>query len=538
MLPVKYVGTRLAEEHITSACLAIEYKLCDAKLIVKNVYDIIQSSLDENELPWRFSKNEIVFTRSTNGKVIHQIRVGIGTVGLELVHWVLPDGCNIEFSTIGKFTQIENNVTFIVEGNFAHRQPSQYPFQRFWSVDSLPNSDKSTRRYFKGSIVIGSDVCISAGAIIFSGVTIADGAVVLADSIVKSAVEPYSIVGGNPARIVGYRFDENTIASMMGMRWWDWDFHTLLNAVPLLNGNDVELFLKIYSSTIFISDEHHSCAHISKSRDTTVSRKMVDAFIFFNEIDLLFYRLNLLNDIVDFFVIVEATHTFTGHPKRLLFEEEKVLFSKFLHKIVYIVVDDVPFTFPQINFTKNHQWINEFHQRDCIRRGVENLSLNPEDLLIISDVDEIPHPGVLRALKIMNNTVDVFRSLKMAMYYYNLNTIINIPWTGSKILSYAWYLDLSMNCTKVRNLPSLSIPDAGWHLSFFGDPTSIKLKLNAFSHQEKNTEILTVERINLFIKNSQDLFERREVKSENVPTEENKNLPCCYEQYLSKFIVE
>ena len=81
--------------------------------------------------------------------------------------------------------------------------------------------------------------------------------------------------------------------------------------------------------------------------------KIVDCFIFYNELDLLNYRLNVLNDVVDCFVLVEATRTFTGKQKPLHYAENKHLFEPFNHKIVHIVVDNFPFTDANINFSKN-----------------------------------------------------------------------------------------------------------------------------------------------------------------------------------------
>ena len=87
-----------------------------------------------------------------------------------------------------------------------------------------------------------------------------------------------------------------------------------------------------------------------------------------------------------------------------------------------MVVDDLPHVYPNIDYEKHEQWDNDFHQFNCVTRGWESLQLRPSDLLIISNVDEIPHPGVLRKLSVMNDTIDVIQGLDMALYYYNLNT--------------------------------------------------------------------------------------------------------------------
>ena len=92
--------------------------------------------------------------------------------------------------------------------------------------------------------------------------------------------------------------------------------------------------------------------------------KIIDCFTFYNEVDILNYRLNILNDVVDYFIIVESTHTFSGIEKKLIFFENTSLFEKFKDKIIHIIVDDFPYTFPNINYEKKQQWENEYHQRN------------------------------------------------------------------------------------------------------------------------------------------------------------------------------
>jgi carbonic anhydrase/acetyltransferase-like protein (isoleucine patch superfamily) len=79
----------------------------------------------------------------------------------------------------------------------------------------------------KGSIVVGNDVWVGTRAIILSGVTIGDGAIVAAGSVVTKDVPPYAIVAGNPARLIRYRFSDETIAAMCRIRWWDWPLEVI-----------------------------------------------------------------------------------------------------------------------------------------------------------------------------------------------------------------------------------------------------------------------------------------------------------------------
>ena len=112
--------------------------------------------------------------------------------------------------------------------------------------------------------------------------------------------------------------------------------------------------------------------------------KIIDCFIFYNELDLLTYRLNLLNNIVDYFIIVESTHTFVGKEKSLFFNENKHLFEKFTNKIIHIIVDDFPHKYPNVNISNNDVWNNEIFQRNAISRGINSIeNLTESDLIII-----------------------------------------------------------------------------------------------------------------------------------------------------------
>ena len=79
------------------------------------------------------------------------------------------------------------------------------------------------------------------------------------------------------------------------------------------------------------------------------NKKIIDCFIFYNELDLLMYRLNILNNVVDCFIIVESKYTFSGKEKNLLYEENKHLFESFAHKIIHIVLCDFPYKYPNID---------------------------------------------------------------------------------------------------------------------------------------------------------------------------------------------
>lgn len=266
--------------------------------------------------------------------------------------------------------------------------------------------------------------------------------------------------------------------------------------------------------------------------------KIVDCFIFYNEFDLLTYRLNVLNDVVDYFVLVESTHTHVGKEKPLFYNENKQLFEKFNHKIIHVIVEDFPHKYPNIKIENDEQWINEKFQRNCISRGLSSLKLQPTDIIIIADVDEIPNPSILENIKtnVLQISVNI---LEMDFYYYNLNTRMNDKWHHAKILSFQKYKELNLTCDNIRFYDCQIIYSAGWHLSYFGNEKFIKNKLENFTHQEYNkTEFTNEKQIEERIKNKSDLFGRTGINMTNIPIKENTNLPCLYDKYLTKFIAE
>jgi len=263
--------------------------------------------------------------------------------------------------------------------------------------------------------------------------------------------------------------------------------------------------------------------------------KIIDCFIFYNELDLLTYRLNLLNDIVDYFIIVESTHTFVGKKKSIFFNENKHLFEIFNDKIIHIIVDDLPYKYPDINIYNNDVWKNEHFQRNAISRGINciNKLLNT-DVIIISDLDEIPDPYTLNKIKKNDIIVDI-NILEMDLYYYNLNTRFKDKWSLCKIISYEKYNELNINCNDIRNVQCSKILNGGWHLSYFGDKYFIQNKIQSFSHQELNTSKYTdLENIEAKLKNSSDLYSRN-CNIEKIKIEDNKYLPIDYDKYLNKY---
>lgn len=259
---------------------------------------------------------------------------------------------------------------------------------------------------------------------------------------------------------------------------------------------------------------------------------IVDAFTFYNELKMLEYRFKLLNDKVDFFIIVEARHTFNGNNKELYYDNNKDKFNEYKDKIIHVIVDDMP--------NNKNPWNNEFHQRNSIKRGINKLSLDDNDIIIISDVDEIPNIELM--LKYFNK--DAINCLESKNYYYNLTCVGH--WSDrccSKVVTYKLFKKYSpqqiRKCEK--SIKKNKINTCGWHLSFFGDNNFILNKLKEFSHVNDSfvkditnkSEEESIKIINERIKNNKDLFLRKDTSFKFLSITDNDYLPPNYEFFLN-----
>jgi hypothetical protein len=243
-------------------------------------------------------------------------------------------------------------------------------------------------------------------------------------------------------------------------------------------------------------------------------RKFIDCFTFYNELDILKFRLKELDDVTDNFVIVESNYTHAGKPKPLFFQDNKELFNDYNHKIVHIIVEDMP--------NNGNAWSNEKHQRICILRGLKTLSLDSNDLVSITDADEIPDSKTILDLK--QKGLEFVAALKMDLYYYNLNSQILDKWTSAKIVPYKIFQRKSPQ--DIRETAGNIIDRGGWHFSYFGDPSFIENKLKNFAHQEYNRQRFTdTNIIAKRIESNEDIFGRSYVKLLHIEISENKYLP-------------
>lgn len=142
---------------------------------------------------------------------------------------------------IGRFSSIACGARFLfTSANHAMRSLSTYTFPIFYEEWGLDTKDIRDAWDNKGDIVVGSDVWIGYEAVILSGVTIGDGAIIGARAVVTHDVEPYTIVGGVPARPIRRRFDDDTVERLLRLRWWDWESDRIARSISAIKAGDIE----------------------------------------------------------------------------------------------------------------------------------------------------------------------------------------------------------------------------------------------------------------------------------------------------------
>ena len=263
--------------------------------------------------------------------------------------------------------------------------------------------------------------------------------------------------------------------------------------------------------------------------------KIYDCFMYFDEEVVLDVRLNTLNEFVDYFVIVESIYTHKGNLRELKFNHKK--FEKFKDKIIYIVDEE---TYPQtdeINTEdsegeKSRKAIfnaayRENGQRNLITRGLKKA--NDEDIIMVSDVDEIPKLSELN-FKNINEKIILF---KQDMFYYKFNLWLpNLIWTGTKACKkknlvnpqwlrnikdrkYSFFrIDTFFSKTKYTSIKVIN--DGGWHFSNIKTPKEIEFKLRSYlHHREFDLNPLSVTQIDEIIRNKQAIYDLRVDKTVN-----------------------
>lgn len=186
---------------------------------------------------------------------------------------------------------------------------------------------------------------------------------------------------------------------------------------------------------------------------------IIDCFPFFNELDVLELRLNLLNNHVSKFVLVEASKTQSKIDKPFYFEENKDRYANFLDKIVHIKIEDYP---------NEDGWAMENFQRNCINIGIEKLDPNDDDIIAISDVDEIWNPKKINEILYnLKNEKFVASLMEYFVFFLNLKTV-NKNWTGTVFTKFSTYKPFTPQY--IRNIKDkiLTVKNCGWHFGYQG----------------------------------------------------------------------
>ena len=260
--------------------------------------------------------------------------------------------------------------------------------------------------------------------------------------------------------------------------------------------------------------------------------KIYDCFMYFDEEVVLDLRLNTLNEFVDYFVIVESKFTHKGDKRELKFDHIK--FKKFKDKIIYLVFDKEPENLLNIQDPKNdhggyimNALLRENGQRDFISEGLK--SANEEDLILISDVDEIPN---LENIDLSNFKEKIIQ-FRQEMFYYKFNLKLpNLIWTGTKgckkknLISPQWlrnikdkkypFFRIDTIFSKIKYISVKFVDNGGWHFSNIKSAKEIEHKLKSYlHHREFDINPLKTEEIENIIKKKQAIYDLKVDKRVN-----------------------
>ena len=247
---------------------------------------------------------------------------------------------------------------------------------------------------------------------------------------------------------------------------------------------------------------------------------IIDAFIFYNELDILEMRLREYYDYVDVFILVEMPKTHTGKDKPLYYAENKARYSQWASKIHYVLADGVPpitaYTDDDLKDCKKGTWVLENYQRNGIGHALKDYPDN--SIVMISDVDEfiqreyLPLLDTILPCYINGTTTNCsvpFISVEQEFFYYNFNSRKREYWYGT-VLSYNGIAKaLTPQVLRDNRCRTASLKKAGWHCSYFMTPEGIANKLQSFTHQEFNKEQYTnIEAIKERVSQKRDIGDR------------------------------
>ncbi|HYK08932.1 MAG TPA: hypothetical protein VEW42_05525 [Candidatus Eisenbacteria bacterium] len=237
-----------------------------------------------------------------------------------------------------------------------------------------------------------------------------------------------------------------------------------------------------------------------------------DCFTFFNELEILQIRLHELDSVVDKFVLVEGSVTFTNKQKILYFEKNRKLFKEFEKKIIHVIVKDNP--------KSSNPWDIERFQFNAIQRGLKGAK--DDDVILLSCVDEIPKSERINEWKDREKSKTKVFLQRLHYYFLNYVRADNNFWKGTKMLQKRHIKDYK-DLYAIRQFDkAIPISDGGWHFSYMGGIKRIQEKLKSFSHTEFSTgKYVNSSFIEKTIRSKSNLFEDFILfKTENI-----QNLP-------------
>ena len=246
---------------------------------------------------------------------------------------------------------------------------------------------------------------------------------------------------------------------------------------------------------------------INISSKKTVKRRVIDVFIFFNELDLLELRFRTLYDVVDYFIITECTETFSGKQKSMAFAENRARFQDFEDKIIYNPISsrdlellcdskwtdyrtDLNRSLPYKHGGRPAKRLHSSVLREISHRDAGVLALSkiamPNDLILLSDVDEIPNPSIVKSISISGVLQPCYFQMEWSLYW--INNRVDAPWLGTVAFSYKMLQGLSLDMMRygssdIVNAPGPVIKNGGWHFSYLGGSEAISTKLKALPYQ-------------------------------------------------------
>ena len=245
-----------------------------------------------------------------------------------------------------------------------------------------------------------------------------------------------------------------------------------------------------------------------------------DCFPFFNELDILSLRLNILDKYVDYFVISESSLTFSGEYKPLFYLENKHLFEKFHNKIIHNIVEPGDISL--------NPFERDVYQKNSVKNALHNC--NDNDVIIFSDLDEIPNPEKIEII-LQNFDLDFIYHMAQRNFYFYLNLeevsgsllsysgefkdVIQKKWLGTKVCSFHILKNLPISQLRWPEMKvrGIRVDNGGWHFTYMGGSKDdnlierVEYKIKSAAHQEFNNKKI-LKNLEKKITNKKDIFGR------------------------------